>query len=186
MTSNPRLEIHTWLISIEPLASKNLTNLQFRRNPEGNGWLAVCRRRMQQYSWSRSWIFLVHASPKNKSDRDKWVRFVRTYRANFSPLGRFMVYSEHFDKDCFERGHYVEGSLRTLRSGSVSTIWLQKTAQEPPSSRSERKRKRVSRHVLLASILHRLCSYISKFTTLSYLGGQRLTFLYWEQDIVCW
>ena len=146
-----------WLISIEPLAIKNPTNLQFRRNPEGNGWLAVCRRRMQQYSWSRSWIFLVHASPKNKSDRDKWVRFVRTHRANFIPLGRFMVYSEHFDKDCFERGHYVEGSRRTPRSGSVSTIWLQKTAQEPPSSRSERKRKRVSRHVLL------VCKYTSPF-----------------------
>lgn len=86
----------------------------------------------------------VHISPKNKSARDKWARFVRTHRANFSPQRRFMVCSEHFAEECFERSLHVEGSQRTLRPGSVPSIWMNKTSQEPCTSRSVRTRKKVS------------------------------------------
>lgn len=86
----------------------------------------------------------VHISPKNKSARDKWARFVRTHRANFNPQRRFMVFSEHFAEECFERSLHVEGSQRTPRPGSVPSIWMNKTSQEPCTSRSVRTRKKVS------------------------------------------
>ena len=88
-------------------------------------------------------------SPKNKSARDKWARFVRTHRANFNPRGRFMVCSEHFAEECFERSLHVEGSQRTLRPGSVPSIWMNKNSEEPPTSRSVRTRKKVSTCFLL-------------------------------------
>lgn len=96
----------------------------------------------------------VHISPKNKSARDKWARFVRTHRANFNPQGRFMVCSEHFGEDCFERSLHFEGSQRTLRPGSVPTIWIKQSSQEPSSSRSVRNRKKVSTCFFFSCCLH--------------------------------
>ncbi|XP_068741986.1 THAP domain-containing protein 10-like [Montipora capricornis] len=90
----------------------------------------------------------VHISPKNKSARDKWARFVRTHRANFNPQGRFMVCSEHFAEECFERSLHVEGSQRTLRPGSVPSIWRNKYSHEPSTSRSVRTRKKVINDLL--------------------------------------
>ena len=78
----------------------------------------------------------MHISLKNKSARDKWARFVRTRRANFNPRGRFMVCSEHFAEECFKRGLHVEGSQRTLRPGSVPSIWMNKNSEKPSTSRS--------------------------------------------------
>ena len=40
----------------------------------------------------------LHRSPAIKSEREKWVRFVRTHRANFNPSGTFVICS---DQDCF-------------------------------------------------------------------------------------
>ena len=91
----------------------------------------------------------VHISPKNKSARDKWARFVRTHRANFNPRGRFMVCSEHFAEECFERSLLIEGSQRTLRPGSIPSIWMNKNSEEPPTSRSVQTRKKVSTCFLL-------------------------------------
>ena len=85
----------------------------------------------------------VHISPKNKRARDKWARFVRTHR------GRFMVCSEHFAEECFERSLHVEGSQRTLRPGSVPSIWMNNNSEEPSTSRSVRTRKKVSTCFLL-------------------------------------
>ena len=48
-------------------------------------------------------ILKVAFSSKSKSARDKWARFMRTHQVNFSPQGRFMVCSEHFVEDYFER-----------------------------------------------------------------------------------
>ena len=106
----------------------------------------------------------VHVRLINKGDRDKWVRFVRTHRVNFSPSGRFMICSKHFDKDCFERSLYMEGWQRTLRPGSVPTIWTNQTFQEPPSSRSVRKRKKVSTCSLLFTSCN--CKYIPYYANL--------------------
>ena len=78
----------------------------------------------------------LHCSPVNKVDRDKWVRFVKTHRANFTAQGRFMVCSEHFDEKCFERIIHIEGSRRRLLPLSVPTVW--KTPQERPSSARSR------------------------------------------------
>lgn len=41
--------------------------------------------------------------PTIKSERDKWLRFVRTHRANFNPSGKFAVCSVHFAEECFSR-----------------------------------------------------------------------------------
>jgi len=79
----------------------------------------------------------LHTSPGNKSDGDKWVRFVRTHRANFNPAGRFMVCSEHFDETCFGRTIHFEGSRRYLLPHSVPTIW-KKVVEQPLSQRSRR------------------------------------------------
>lgn len=93
----------------------------------------------------------VHISPKNKSARDKWARFVRTHRANFNPRGRFMVCSDHFAQECFERSLHVESSQRTPRPGSVPSIWMNKNSQESSTSRSVRTRKK-----LVTSVWHGL------------------------------
>ena len=60
----------------------------------------------------------------------------------------------------------MEGSQRTLRPGSVPTIWINQTLtfQEPPSSRSVRKRKKVSTCSLLFSSCN--CKYIPYYANL--------------------
>ena len=50
----------------------------------------------------------LHISPTNKTTRANWVRFVQINRAKFIPLDltdktRFMVCSEHFSADSFQR-----------------------------------------------------------------------------------
>jgi len=88
----------------------------------------------------------LHISPKNKTLRDKWARFMRTHQANFTPQGS----SEHFGEECFfERSLHVKGSPRTLRPGSIPTIWMKQISQEQCSSRSVQTRKKVSTCFLL-------------------------------------
>ena len=79
----------------------------------------------------------LHSSPATV--RDVWVRFVRTHRANFSPQGRFMICSDHFQPSCFERPIHVEGFRRFLVPGAVPTIWKKVDQLEPSSARSRRK-----------------------------------------------
>ena len=97
----------------------------------------------------------VHISPTNKSTRDKWVRFVRTHRANFDVKGRFMICSEHFEDQCSERSFHIGGSRRTLRTGSIPTIWKKIQDEEPSSTRAARNRRKVSSRVYIV--------YISRF-----------------------
>ncbi|XP_068743820.1 uncharacterized protein [Montipora capricornis] len=59
-----------------------------------------------------------------------------------------MVCSEHFAEECFERSLHVEGSQRTLRPGSVPSIWRNKYSHEPSTSRSVRTRKKVINYLL--------------------------------------
>ena len=95
------------------------------------------------------WVFQCTLVQKNKMLRDKWARFVRTHRANFTPQGRFMVCSEHFGEECFKRSLDVEGSQLPLRPGSIPTIWMKQMSQELCSSRSVRTCKKVSTCFLL-------------------------------------
>ena len=80
----------------------------------------------------------LHRSPASGAVRDQWLRFVRTHRANFAPRGIFVVCSEHFTENCFERGLRVDGSKRTIRSHAIPTVW-KKGSEKLSSARSRRK-----------------------------------------------
>lgn len=84
----------------------------------------------------------LHSSPVRvlKNVRDKWVRFVKTHRANFNSPGDFAICSRHFEVSCFERPLHMPGSRRRLLPGSVPTIW--RDGEEKPIS--ARKRRKVS------------------------------------------
>ena len=84
----------------------------------------------------------VHKSPTNKSLRRIWVKFVETKSTNFNPdLAelRFMVCSEHFASECFERSVHISGSVRRLKTGAVPTIW-----KKVPANISSREHRKVS------------------------------------------
>lgn len=88
----------------------------------------------------------LHSSPLAKSVRNAWVRFVRTHRANFNPQGslRFVVCSEHFQPQSFEKALHVDGFKRFLRPGSIPTIWTKdKTQLGSSSARTARRRRKV-------------------------------------------
>ena len=62
----------------------------------------------------------------NKSLQRIWVKFLQTKRTNFKPGAaqlRFMVCSEHFASECFERLIHLNSSVRWLKPGAVPTIW---------------------------------------------------------------
>ncbi|XP_068759957.1 uncharacterized protein [Montipora capricornis] len=80
----------------------------------------------------------LHRSPASGAVRDQWLRFVRTHRANFAPRGIFVVCSEHFTENCFERGLHVDGSKRTIHSHAIPTVW-KKGPEKLSSARSRRK-----------------------------------------------
>jgi len=61
----------------------------------------------------------VHISPQQKSESDKWKRFVRLHRANFEPKGKFGVCSLHFKEDCFARAVYIKRQQRRLKQGGI-------------------------------------------------------------------
>ena len=79
----------------------------------------------------------IHRSPSNSATYAKWIRFVRTHRANFNPQGTFVICSEHFSPECFQRMH-MQGSRRILVPNSIPTIW-KANPQKPTSSRTRRK-----------------------------------------------
>ena len=45
------------------------------------------------------------------------------HRKNFNPKGRFMVCSEHFNKDCFKRLFHMEGNAKRLEPRCIPTVW---------------------------------------------------------------
>ncbi|CAB4044822.1 THAP domain-containing 2, partial [Paramuricea clavata] len=79
----------------------------------------------------------LHRSPADKTEYGKWLRFVRTHRANFNPKGVFVICSGHFREECFD-GIHMKGSRRKLQPLSIPTIW-KKEPQKPLSERSRRK-----------------------------------------------
>ena len=79
----------------------------------------------------------LHRSPADKTEYGKWLRFVRTHRANFNPKGVFVICSGHFREECFD-GIRMKGSRRKLQPLSIPTIW-KKEPQKPLSERSRRK-----------------------------------------------
>ena len=85
----------------------------------------------------------LHISPTDKIKRASWVRFVRTKRANFNPPDgtRFMVCSEHFSPDNFQRPFHTKGLSRRLEKEAIPTVWniKSKLVQEDISSRERRK-----------------------------------------------
>jgi len=86
----------------------------------------------------------LHWSPANKGLYVKWKAFISLHRKNFNPKGRFMVCSEHFNKDCFKRLFHMEGNVRRLEPGSiptVPTVWRKSeiSVNQPLSHRSCRK-----------------------------------------------
>ena len=80
----------------------------------------------------------LHKSPTNESLRRIWVKFVQTKRANFNPGPaqlRFMVCSEHFASECFERLIHLNGSVDDLNP----LIW-----KKCPANISTREDRKVS------------------------------------------
>ena len=70
----------------------------------------------------------LHKRPIENIARGIWVKFVRTKRANFNPGEvRFMVCSDHFSAECFERSYHMKGTTRRLKQGSVPSIWKKTT-----------------------------------------------------------
>jgi len=91
----------------------------------------------------------LHISPTEKKEYAKWKKFVQIHRANFKPAGRFVICSNHFEDNCFERSYHVAGRLRRLKKGSCPTIW--KCTEERPSARNHRQ---VKIHRLIHSSIH--------------------------------
>ena len=65
----------------------------------------------------------LHCSPVSKSKWDKWVRFVKMHRVNFTIRERFIICSDNFEYRCFKRIICMEGFICRLLQGSVSTVW---------------------------------------------------------------
>ena len=97
----------------------------------------------------------LHISPKNKTTRANWVRFVRTKRANFIPLDetRFMVCSEHFSADSFERAYHIKGVSRRLKLGAVPTVWKGKSKLTEDEF-TPRQRRKVSKYTVILSVFN--------------------------------
>ena len=91
----------------------------------------------------------MHSSPKNKSLREKWIRFVRlTRKDNWQPDGRFVVCTLHFESSCFKRAFHIEGQRRDLKQGSVPSIKTPECGKpKQTSSRERRKVRRLSHHL---------------------------------------
>ena len=84
----------------------------------------------------------IHSCPSSTSLRNRWISFVRIHRDQFKPTGVFVVCSEHFAQDCFERAMHIPGQRRFLKSGSVPSIWKKRSDDGSPVT--DRKRRRVS------------------------------------------
>ena len=84
----------------------------------------------------------AHFSPTIKSERDTWLRFVQTHRANLNPSRiKFVagVFSP-FRRGMFFRAFHMEGCRRRLIPGSIPTI----RKIEPGTQSSKRQHRKVS------------------------------------------
>ena len=64
-------------------------------------------------------------SPTIKSERDKWLRFVHTHRANFNPSGKFVAGVSPFRRgNVFQEPFHMGGGCRRrLIPVLISAIW---------------------------------------------------------------
>ena len=106
----------------------------------------------------------LHISPKNKTTRANWVRFVRTKRANFIQLDetRFMVCSEHFSADSFERAYHIKRVSRRLKLGAVPTVWKGKSKLTEDEF-TPRQRRKVSKYTVILSVFIYEITYLISF-----------------------
>lgn len=83
----------------------------------------------------------IHRSPVIRKQRNIWVRFMQTHRADFKrlPDSRFAVCSEHFTQSSFERIFKNTGRCRRLKEDAIPTIWKKKNINSPISKRRRRK-----------------------------------------------
>ncbi|XP_032224536.2 uncharacterized protein LOC116606214 [Nematostella vectensis] len=86
----------------------------------------------------------LRLSPKSGPKKAEWIRL---HSKNFNPLGRFVVCSDHFERECY---HFGEGSelKRYLIKGSVPTIWKPKKTIASPSDRELRQRAKEIKELL--------------------------------------
>ena len=77
----------------------------------------------------------MYGSPPSGSGLAKWKNFVLTHQKNFSRKGQFGVCSLHFKRDCCTRAVHVKGTVRTIKRGSVPTIWKSKSVSSSNGSR---------------------------------------------------
>ena len=99
----------------------------------------------------------LHKSPIDKISKRIWINFVKTKRANFNPgEARFMVCSDHFSPECFERSYHLEGSMRHLKLDSIPAIWKKPTISAETSSRQGRKASeyKTFREVYRITVIH--------------------------------
>ena len=54
---------------------------------------------------------------------EKKIMFALTHSENFNPRGVYVVCSDHFTDECFQRAVHVEGSQKSIISLSILTIW---------------------------------------------------------------
>ena len=80
----------------------------------------------------------AHFIPTIKSERDTWLRFVRTHRTNLNPSGKFVA--GVFAEECFSRAFHMEGCRCQLIPGSIPTI----RKIEPVKQSSKRQHRKVS------------------------------------------
>ena len=98
----------------------------------------------------------IHYFPKNEAVGQKWVRFVRRHRKDFTPSNSSVLCSVHFEDSCFEyrpiavpreNGEFIQLKKRLI-SGSIPT---RDTVIPHSSPLTSPKRRRVS---LFSHMLH--------------------------------
>ena len=91
----------------------------------------------------------MHYFPKNEAVCQKWIRFVRRHRKDFTPSNSSVLCSVHFEDSCFEHrpiavprenGEFIQLKKRLI-SGSIPT---RDTVIPHSSPLTCRKRRRVS------------------------------------------
>lgn len=84
----------------------------------------------------------VHISPSQKSESDKWKRFIRLHRRfpDGEKLdGKFGVCSKHFEKGCFLKAFHVKGQQRRLKPGAIPSIWGCNLEKDAPMTARDRR-----------------------------------------------
>ena len=117
----------------------------------------------------------AHFIPTIKRERDTWLRFVHTHRANLNPSGiKFVagVFSP-FRRGMFFRAFHMEGCRRRLIPGSIPTI----RKIEPGKQSSKRQHRKVSLGQFYLSFSAVLCH------SWSFLFRRRILYVYSQTSL---